>query len=393
MPVLCRLSGKLTPPSAFDRKNANRPPSVWAVAGLPHRCPRLRFGVLLVMLLVAACQPGPPPTPTVPPSLDYTFTPTWPSPTVTRIPSLTATQMPTATSTMLPSTATPIVATFTPSSTQTAEPPAAVPPTLPPAPPATLPPLITTPLPVTAAPGAAVYYEPSALVNPLPLPAVVPVANLPRVPVNTGFEGAAVPQGAMEIVVPQGWTAWWRDGAVDCAIYAQLGTTGPCPVVDYPDLTYKRPEFSVISSSAPWLDPPRIYGQGQAARFFCTFGICVGGYLQRVQVTPGQRYTLSAQVHSWCTDDSGNHQRSQLETRDDQLNCELALGIDPTGGADPLSHNIIWNTFYAYDTYTFLSTPAVVASGSAMTLYLRGRNLWALRHNDFHFDQVTFGPQ
>ncbi len=241
--------------------------------------------------------------------------------------------------------------------------------------------------------GSSLSYEPSALINPLPLPAVVPVTSLPRVPVNTGFEGAAVQQGAAEVVVPQGWTAWWRTGAVSCALYQQLGTTGPCPVADYPGLTYKRPEFTVIPSSGPWLDPPRVYGQGQAARFFCTFGICVGGYLQRVQVTPGQRYVLTAQVHSWCTEDSANHRRSQLETRDDQFNCELALGIDPTGGADPLSPNIIWNTLYAYDTYTFLSTPAVVAPGPAMTLYLRGRNLWALLHNDFHFDQVSFSLQ
>ena len=71
----------------------------------------------------------------------------------------------------------------------------------------------------------------------------------------------------------------------------------------------------------------------------------------------------------------------------------MALGIDPTGGADPLSPAVIWQAIYAYDTYTFVSTPAVLAQGPVMTLYLRGRSLWALRHNDFHFDQGTFAAQ
>jgi len=219
------------------------------------------------------------------------------------------------------------------------------------------------------------------------------VAELPVTPINTGFEGAAAQQGAMEVVVPEGWTAWWRTGPVDCAIYRRLSTTGPCPALEEPDLMYRRPEFSVIPASGVWLDPPRVYGQGQAARFFCTFGICTAGYLQRVQVVPGRRYVLSAWVHSWCTDNGNDHYHSQLETRDDQLNCEMALGLDPSGGLDPLSPAVVWQAAYAYDSYVYLATPAVAAQGSVMTLYLRGRSLWGLRHNDFHFDQVSFVAQ
>ena len=378
------------------RLRHNRPPFVWAVTalfpGYQRALIRTRRAVwVLLALVVAACQTGPLPTPTLPPALDYTVTPTWPSPTVTRPPTATATGTPTPTHlppTATPiSTASPVVPTSTPSATPTPVPPTVLPPRPSSPAPASPPRLVTTPVPGTLV--AALLYTPAGRINPLPIPAVVAVSDLPHTPVNPGFEGGAAEQGAMEVVVPQGWTAWWRTGPVDCQLYQQLGTTGPCPVVDYPGLTYKRPEYSVVPSSGPWLDPPRVHGEGQAARFFCTYGICAGGYLQRVQVTPGVRYVLSAWVHSWCASDSSNPYRSQLETRDDQLNCEIALGLDPTGGVDPLSPQVVWQTVYAYDTFTYLSTPLVMAQGPAMTLFLRGRNLWALQHNDFHFDQVS----
>jgi hypothetical protein len=238
-----------------------------------------------------------------------------------------------------------------------------------------------------------VTYVPAAGVNPLPLPPVVDVAVLPTAPQNAGFDGGAQQQGAMEVVVPRGWTAWWRTGEVDCSIYQRLGTTGPCPAYEEPGLAYRRPEFTVIPGSGRWLNPPRVYGQGQAARFFCTYGICAAGYLQQVQVVPGQTYALSAWVHTWCSENTSNLYQSQLDTRDDQLNCALSLGIDPTGGLDPLSPAIQWQETYAYDTYRQLTTGPVAAQGQVMTLYLRGRSLWGLRHNDFHFDQVAFAAQ
>lgn len=209
-------------------------------------------------------------------------------------------------------------------------------------------------------------------------------------PVNADFDEGGFQQGAPEIIVPVGWQAWWRTGPVDCARYTQLQTTGPCPALQDANLTYKRPEFSVVPASGAWLDPPRVAGAGQAARFFCTYGICEGGYLQQVSVIPGERYALSALAHAWCTQNTADPYHSQLDTRDDRLNCEVAVGIDPKGGTDPWSSDVIWQAAYLYDVYGELVSPAVQASGPVMTLFLRGRSLWALRHNDFHFDRVTF---
>lgn len=379
-----------------------RPPASKAAGGrrFAGDLPGLRIGLhvsLLLLLLSAAvaCQPGPPPTPTIPSRLNYTLTPTSNSPTVTVSPTAAPTATAQAATPTQPATLTPIVATYTPSPTPSQVLLPASTPTLAQLPDTTaLPPAgVASPSPPVAAQATPVQwlaYTPSPQINPLPIPEVVRVEDLPAIPLNAGFDGGTARQGAAELVIPTGWVAWWRTGPIDCSLYQQLGTTGPCPALEEPGLIYRRPEFSVIFSSDPWLDPPRVHGQGQAARFFCTYGICIAGYLQRVQVTPGRSYVLGAWVHSWCSDDSTDHRRSQLETQDDRLNCEMAVGLDPRGGLDPFADQVVWQAAYAYDTYAYLETPPVVAQGPAMTLFLRGRSLWGLRHNDFHFDQVSF---
>lgn len=334
---------------------------------------------LLLGLLLVGCQPGPPPTPTLPPALDITVTPTQRSatPSPAAIPSLTASL------TRQPATPAPLPTTTTARPTATRQ--------------------------VDQAPPAETLWvtipSPLILATPqLPAPVVIPPevppdglsplpgrpGALPQAPENPGFDGFAVEQGASEVVVPLGWSAWWRTGPIDCVLYERLETTGPCPSIETPDLAYKRPEFTVIPAEGRWLDPPRVVGDGQAARFFCTYGICEGGYLQQVQVRLGERYVLSAQMHAWCTQNTQETYRSQLDTVDDRLNCELAVGLDPTGGLDPRSAEVIWQPIYAYDAFQLVRTPPVQAQSAVMTLYLKGRSLWALRHNDFHFDQVTF---
>jgi hypothetical protein len=354
-----------------------------AVAGLwpLDRSPTRRAVLALLggcALLLAACDPGPAPTPTLPPDLDFTVTPEWPAPTptVTTIPSLTPSQtprpptptrevtQPVATSIALPSPDVIPAATgvmFT------------IPPRL----------MIAT----------AIVPTPGAVGSDAFQAGDVAPGALPGVPVNLDFDGGTVEQGAGEVVVPAGWTAWWRSGPVDCDIYVLLQTAGPCPALAELGLAYKRPEFTVIPAAGRWLDPPRVADSGQAARFFCTFGICEGGYWQQVRVTPGRDYSLSALVHAWCTQNGDDPYHSQIDTADDRLNCELALGMDPTGGIDPQGGSIIWQGISAYDTYQAVITPVVKAQASVVTLFLRGRSLWGMRYNDFHFDRVSFSAR
>lgn len=364
-------------------KDSNRPPNPRAVTAV----------ILGLVMIVVGCEPGPPPTPTLPPALDFTVTPTWqsPTPTVTPIPSLTASLTP------LPVTITPLVTAtsieLSPTETVVPEVVTAPPPTIPPPVAVTPFPTQSLAIPVTGVEGRmGVGSAGNGTINVLPEIAFPPQEVLDT-PLNAGFEGGRMEQGAVEVVVPEGWTAWWRTGAIDCGVYAALATTGPCPAVDYPGLKYRRPEFSVIPADGRWLDPPRVFGDGQAARFFCTYGICEGGYLQPVRVSPGTTYVLSAQSHAWCTENTSDPFHSQVGTRDEQLNCEVALGLDPTGGLDPLGANVVWQAANIYDSFAPLAIGPVQAQGDTVTLFLRGRSLWPVRHNDFHFDAVTFTRQ
>ena len=221
-------------------------------------------------------------------------------------------------------------------------------------------------------------------------PEVAAAAVLP--PANTTFEGDQFLQGgAVEIAVPVGWQAYWETGPIQCGIYELLNTGGFCPAND----SYYRPEFEVVNPTT-MIRGERVLDGSQSVRFFCTYGVCIGGLFQQAPVVPGARYVFGGFAFSWCTTDPEFHQdvlHSTLETRDDQLNCEVALGLDPNGGTDWRSPSVVWAAMNAYDTYTYFETPPVTATGEAMTLFVRGRSLWGFHHIDFHFDGLTFAPR
>ena len=68
-----------------------------------------------------------------------------------------------------------------------------------------------------------------------------------------------------EIFVPEGWTAFWREGA-------------PVPH-DPTNLNgYGRPEMKVIQRGAPYDNPPRIAEGNKAAQLFTFYRIHDAGY-------------------------------------------------------------------------------------------------------------------
>jgi hypothetical protein len=160
-------------------------------------------------------------------------------------------------------------------------------------------------------------------------------------------------------------------------------------------LSYYRPEFEVVNP-ATMIRGERVLDGTQSVRFFCTYGVCIGGLFQQARVVPGARYVFGGYAFSWCSIDPEFHQdnlHSTLNTRDDQLNCEVALGLDPTGGTNWNGPSVQWIAMNAYDRYTYFETPPVIATGETMTLFIRGRSLWGFHHIDFHFDGLNFAPR
>lgn len=180
-----------------------------------------------------------------------------------------------------------------------------------------------------------------------------------------------------EIAPPEGWTAWWREGF-------------PCSGTS--DWKTGRPEVRVISTTP---DPVRVHG-GERAVQWLTFWRCHdGGLLQQVQVEPGHYYTFSAYGHAWyskCStrphDPPYDH---DCKTPITWAHDWLSVGIDPTGGIDPLGPSVVWGEAQEiYGVYgEALTMGRVWAQGEIITLFLRSEAMYPLKHNDSHWDDAA----
>ncbi|MBN1286950.1 MAG: hypothetical protein JXB47_16240 [Anaerolineae bacterium] len=314
-----------------------------------RRCLIQLFGIILVLLagLAAGCTPAAP-TPTITPTSSFTLTFT-PSATHTFTPSATPTATPTATPSPTPTETPTPSATWTPVIVLTV-------PTHTPTQAAQLPP---TPVPPTRPPATAIPRPPAG-------------ANLLF---NGGFEGGDYFQnGAPELQIPEGWSAWWEERPASHDPENQVG--------------YVRPEMKVINAQPPYLDPPRIYEGNRAAMFFGMYKVVDAGYRQQVQVTPGARLFLTGWAHSW----SGGYDdpyHSQLDSEDARINSSFRVGIDPTGGTDPNAPSVVWGPVaYLYDAFQQIPPVEAAAQSSTITVFVHGKALWPGKHNDFYFDSI-----
>jgi hypothetical protein len=124
----------------------------------------------------------------------------------------------------------------------------------------------------------------------------------------------------------------------------------------------------------------------------CFFGVAAnykskngGAYQQISGVTPGQTYTLSAWIRTYM---SGRN-----DPNADQWSILCFIGIDPTGGTDPLSSNIVWSDGeFSDDAWKRIEVSAV-AQSSIITIFLKHVQKWNIEWNISCFDklEVTAG--
>ncbi|MBN2007183.1 MAG: LysM peptidoglycan-binding domain-containing protein [Anaerolineae bacterium] len=205
---------------------------------------------------------------------------------------------------------------------------------------------------------------------------------------NPGFEGIGVPinnsspnygnwtrdtfSGANygEIYSPEGWMTWWQEGE------------------------FKRPECKVIPRENPFIGDPehnipsRIYDGYYSGLCFSFFGKQNAGYLQVVRnLPPNSVVEASFYAHAWsCGED------------EPPLSCGdvngfyFRVGIDPNGGTDPFSSNIVWSAaYYNRDNYGLVGpVQATVGAGGVATMFIQSYGKWALKHNDAYYDNASF---
>jgi LysM repeat protein len=200
--------------------------------------------------------------------------------------------------------------------------------------------------------------------------------------VNPGFEGIGRPSdntqrndgnwtrdtfiGAQygEIYTPEGWVTWWEEG------------------------DYKRPECKVIANESPFNGTPnRIHAGYYSGMCFTFFGKQNAGYYQVVRNIPaGSQVEASFNAHAWsCGEDGGSYSCG------DPHSFYFRVGIDPNGGTDPFSSNIIWSApYYHYDNYGLVGPlQATVGESNAATMFMQAYGKWAIKHNDAYFDDAS----
>jgi len=193
---------------------------------------------------------------------------------------------------------------------------------------------------------------------------VVPVvADCPgNILVNGNFEGGFHEQdGIGELTIANGWIGWWKPDLVQG------------------DGLDHRPEYK--GEDASRFGRRRVREGNWSQKFFTTYSTHHGGLLQQVNVPVGSQLTLTAWAQAW----SSTQDNPDVSKKGKYY---LSVGIDPYGGTDWQSPNIVWSEpNQTLDQWVQLRVDAV-AKANTVTVYLRGDPEWPVKHNDAYWDDV-----
>lgn len=184
---------------------------------------------------------------------------------------------------------------------------------------------------------------------------------------NPGFEGEAR-QTSISSWVANGWEPWFILGG---------------------ERYNREPEYSYEEI------PERIRSGSHAQRFFTTYATHTAGFYQRVRVTKGSLVTFSIYVKIFTGDtdphwDSGAG-RWVFSSNRPGGKYKAWVGIDPFGGVDALSPQVIWSAPTGEDNYDYwvLMTISAMAQGEFVTVFTKGTQESPVKYNDSDWDDAS----
>ncbi len=211
--------------------------------------------------------------------------------------------------------------------------------------------------------------------------AAAPAADGPNLLQNPGFEapyakqcchtepGFPANQPIDEVQVAWGWRAWWLQPGDP-----QHPSSGANPA-------WHRPEYREANCGAPCAN--RIRSGSDAQKYFTFWSVHDAGMYQQVSgVTPGALLRFSVYMQAWSVNaNAGLSDYRQI--------MNMRVGIDPFGGTDAFSPNIVWSTpFDTYDTWGLYSIEATASNGT-VTVFTRSNPLYGNQHNDIYVDDAS----
>jgi len=184
---------------------------------------------------------------------------------------------------------------------------------------------------------------------------------------NPGFEGSftAFTDGVPTRQVAQGWFPWYTGGGQSAS-----------------ENVY--PEYYPGSDVSNGLGEPRIRSGNEAQQYFSYYATHDAGIYQRVTgITVGAQLRFSAYIYVW----SSNF--NDLDKSEDPGGVVVQVGIDPTGGSDAASSDIIWSSpVVQYDAYNESSVTAT-AAGTAVTVFVRSTVSTPIQNNNVYVDDAS----
>ncbi|MCB9419721.1 MAG: hypothetical protein H6667_07950 [Ardenticatenaceae bacterium] len=166
--------------------------------------------------------------------------------------------------------------------------------------------------------------------------------------------------------MPAGWAPYWRDD--------------PRPET----WINIMPEYT--ASTPDQVNPDRVMSGDRSLHYFSFWSTHEGGAYQQVTAVPGGLYCFSVYGHSWSARTS-----TDWYSDPDPDNGELfqKVGIDPTGGTDWTSPDIIWSDERKqYDLFGLFAVEAA-AQADTITVFLYSRPNIPVKHNDVYWDNAT----
>lgn len=179
---------------------------------------------------------------------------------------------------------------------------------------------------------------------------------------NPGFEQPYTAIGGDQTLrVASNWQPWFLEGGDSTAENA-------------------RPEYQPAPAN-------RVRSGNDAQEYNTFFATHTAGVFQRVPVSPGVELRFSVFIYVWSSATFDNPDVSE-----DPNDVMLSVGIDPTGGTDATSANIVWSSVAEfYDEYRELSVVAISQS-TAVTVFVRSAPQGFVGTNNIYLDDASLLP-
>jgi LysM repeat protein len=190
------------------------------------------------------------------------------------------------------------------------------------------------------------------------------------------------------VQVPIGWKAWW--------LTPNNNNNSPNYYNDHPANCYDNaPEGCVAWHNPEYRDskgtsigPSRVRSGANAQKYFTFWSTHQAGLLQTVSVPPGSTVRFGVYMHAWSSNIEMSESNPATFLSSGQTSMHMKIGIDPSGGDDPWSPNVVWSPERdTYDAWGYYEVRAV-AQSDKVTVFTHSMPDKGMKHNDVYVDDA-----